>query len=203
LEAEHPALRAMREMAEFAAKASQLINAGQVDRMAEVLVDLYHRKGKVLVMGAGRSGLVGKAFAMRLLHLGFNSYVLGETIVPSISRGDVAVAISGSGRTGLIVEAADAAKKVGAYVIAITTYPESPLGQLADLVVMVPGRSKVSKMDDYFARQILGLHEPLAPLGTLFEDTAMLLLDGVIYYLMMRLNVTEDEMRNRHANIEL
>jgi hexulose-6-phosphate isomerase (EC 5.-.-.-) len=203
LEAEHPALRAMREIAEFAAKASELINAGQVDRMAEVLVDLYHRKGKVLVMGAGRSGLVGKAFAMRLLHLGFNSYVLGETIVPSISRGDVAVAISGSGRTGLIVEAADAAKKVGAYVIAITTYPESPLGQLADLVVMVPGRSKVSKMDDYFARQILGLHEPLAPLGTLFEDTAMLLLDGVIYYLMMRLNVTEDEMRNRHANIEL
>jgi len=203
LEAEHPALRAMREMAEFAAKASELINAGQVDRMAEVLVDLYHRKGKVLVMGAGRSGLVGKAFAMRLLHLGFNSYVLGETIVPSISRGDVAVAISGSGRTGLIVEAADAAKKVGAYVIAITTYPESPLGQLADLVVMVPGRSKVSKMDDYFARQILGLHEPLAPLGTLFEDTAMLLLDGVIYYLMIKLNVTEDEMRNRHANIEL
>ncbi|PVU68761.1 6-phospho-3-hexuloisomerase [Acidilobus sp. SCGC AC-742_M05] len=193
----------MREIAEFAAKASELINAGQVDHMAEVLVDLYHRKGKVLVMGAGRSGLVGKAFAMRLLHLGFNSYVLGETIVPSISRGDVAVAISGSGRTGLIVEAADAAKKVGAYVIAITTYPESPLGQLADLVVMVPGRSKVSKMDDYFARQILGLHEPLAPLGTLFEDTAMLLLDGVIYYLMIKLNVTEDEMRNRHANIEL
>lgn len=203
MEAEHPALRAMREIAEFAAKASELINVSQVDRMAEVLVDLYHRKGKVLVMGAGRSGLVGKAFAMRLLHLGFNSYVLGETIVPSISRGDVAVAISGSGRTGLIVEAADAAKKVGAYVIAITTYPESPLGQLADLVVMVPGRSKVSKMDDYFARQILGLHEPLAPLGTLFEDTAMLLLDGVIYYLMMKLNVTEDEMRNRHANIEL
>jgi len=203
LEAEHPALRAMREIAEFAAKASQLINVGQIDRMAEVLVDVYHRKGKVLVMGAGRSGLVGKAFAMRLLHLGFNSYVLGETIVPSISRGDVAVAISGSGRTGLIVEAADAAKKVGAYVIAITTYPESPLGQLADLVVMVPGRSKVSKMDDYFARQILGLHEPLAPLGTLFEDTAMLLLDGVIYYLMIKLNVTEDEMRNRHANIEL
>ncbi|MCI4460041.1 MAG: 6-phospho-3-hexuloisomerase [Acidilobus sp.] len=203
MEVEHPALRAMREIAEFAAKASRLINASQIDRMTEVLVDLYHRKGKVLVMGAGRSGLVGKAFAMRLLHLGFNSYVLGETIVPSISRGDVAIAISGSGRTGLIVEAADAAKKVGAYVIAITTYPESPLGQLADLVVMVPGRSKVSKMDDYFARQILGLHEPLAPLGTLFEDTAMLLLDGVIYYLMMKLNVTEDEMRSRHANIEL
>lgn len=201
--AEHPALKAMREIALFATKAADAIDPSQIDRMADVLVDLYHRKGKVLVMGAGRSGLVGKAFAMRLLHLGFNSYVLGETIVPSVSKGDVVVAISGSGRTGLIVEAADAAKKVGAYVIAITTYPDSPLGQVADLVVMVPGRSKISKMDDYFARQILGLHEPLAPLGTLFEDTAMLLLDGVIYYLMLRLNVSEEEMRNRHANIEL
>ncbi|MGC9210495.1 MAG: 6-phospho-3-hexuloisomerase [Acidilobus sp.] len=192
----------MREIANFALKASEAINLAEIEKMADVLVDLYKRKGKVLVMGAGRSGLVGKAFAMRLLHLGFNSYVLGETIVPSISKGDVAIAISGSGRTGLIVEAADAAKRVGAYVIAITTYPESPLGQVADLVVRVPGRSKISKMDDYFARQILGLHEPLAPLGTLFEDTAMLLLDGLIYYLMLRLNVSEEEMRNRHANIE-
>ncbi|MGC9071157.1 MAG: 6-phospho-3-hexuloisomerase [Acidilobus sp.] len=192
----------MREIAHFALKATEAIDVAQLERMTDVLVDLYRKRGKILVMGAGRSGLVGKAFAMRLLHLGFNSYVLGETIVPSITRGDVTVAISGSGRTGLIVEAADAAKRVGAYVIAITTYPESPLGQVADLVVRVPGRSKISKMDDYFARQILGLHEPLAPLGTLFEDTAMILLDGVIYYLMIRLNVSEEEMRNRHANIE-
>ncbi len=200
---QHPALKAMQEIAEFVVRSVNLIDPAEVDRMADVLVDVYRRNGKVLVMGAGRSGLVGKAFAMRLLHLGFNSYVLGETIVPSIAKGDVAVAISGSGRTGLIVEAADAAKKVGAFVIAITTYPESLLGRIADLVVRVPGRSKISKMDDYFARQILGLHEPLAPLGTLFEDTAMLFLDGVVYYMMIRLNVTEEEMMNRHANVEL
>ena len=199
---QHPALRAMQEIAEFVMRAADVIDTKEIDKMVDILVDVYRRNGKVLVMGAGRSGLVGKAFAMRLLHLGFNSYVLGETIVPSISRGDVAIAISGSGRTGLTVDAADAAKKVGATVIAITTFPESPLGKIADLVVRVPGRSKISKMDDYFARQILGLHEPLAPLGTLFEDTAMLLLDGVVYYLMIRLNVSEDEMMSRHANVE-
>ena len=199
---QHPALRAMQEIAEFVMRAADVIDPKEIDKMVDILVDVYRRNGKVLVMGAGRSGLVGKAFAMRLLHLGFNSYVLGETIVPSISRGDVAIAISGSGRTGLTVDAADAAKKVGATVIAITTYPESPLGKIADLVVRVPGRSKISKMDDYFARQILGLHEPLAPLGTLFEDTAMLLLDGVVYYLMIRLNVSESEMMSRHANVE-
>jgi 6-phospho-3-hexuloisomerase len=193
----------MKEISEFALRAADAIDLSEVDKMAEVLINVYRTKRKALVMGAGRSGLVGKAFAMRLLHLGFNSYVLGETIVPSVSSGDVAIAISGSGRTGLIVEAADASKKVGTYVIAITTYPESPLGKIADLVVRIPGRSKISKMDDYFARQILGLHEPLAPLGTLFEDTAMLFLDGVIYYLMIKLNVTEEEMRSRHANVEL
>jgi 6-phospho-3-hexuloisomerase len=193
----------MKEISEFALRAADAIDLSEVDKMVEVLINAYRTKRKALVMGAGRSGLVGKAFAMRLLHLGFNSYVLGETIVPSVSSGDVAIAISGSGRTGLIVEAADAAKKVGTYVVAITTYPESPLGKIADLVVRIPGRSKISKMDDYFARQILGLHEPLAPLGTLFEDTAMLFLDGVIYYLMIKLNVTEEEMKSRHANVEL
>jgi 6-phospho-3-hexuloisomerase len=193
----------MKEISEFALRAADAIDLSEVDKMVEVLINAYRTKRKALVMGAGRSGLVGKAFAMRLLHLGFNSYVLGETIVPSVTSGDVAIAISGSGRTGLIVEAADAAKKVGTYVVAITTYPESPLGKIADLVVRIPGRSKISKMDDYFARQILGLHEPLAPLGTLFEDTAMLFLDGVIYYLMIKLNVTEEEMRSRHANVEL
>ena len=203
MSSEHPAIKAMKEISEFALRAADAIDLSEVDKMVEVLIDVYRTKRKALVMGAGRSGLVGKAFAMRLLHLGFNSYVLGETIVPSVSSGDVAIAISGSGRTGLIVEAADAAKKVGTYVVAITTYPESPLGKIADLVVRIPGRSKISKMDDYFARQILGLHEPLAPLGTLFEDTAMLFLDGVIYYLMIKLNVTEEEMKSRHANVEL
>jgi len=198
------ALRAMREIAEFIVRATEEIDPSQVDAFVDLLVSIYgDPRRKVLVMGAGRSGLVGRAFAMRLLHMGFYSYVLGDTIVPSVRADDIVVAISGSGRTKLIVTAAEAAKQVGAKVVAITTYPDSPLGKLADLVVRVPGRTKSSKMDDYFARQILGIHEPLAPLGTLFEDTAMVFLDGVIYALMERLGVTEEEMRMRHANIEL
>ncbi len=198
------ALGAMREIARFIERASEEIDREQVSRFIELLVGVYgDPKRKVLVMGAGRSGLVGRAFAMRLLHMGYNAYVLGDTIVPSISSRDLVVAISGSGRTKLIVTAAEAAKQVGATVVAITTYPESPLGLLADLVVRVPGRAKTSKMDDYFARQILGIHEPLAPLGTLFEDTTMVFLDGVVYALMKKLNVTEEDMRRRHANIEL
>ena len=140
---------------------------------------------------------------MRLMHLGYNAYVLGDTIVPRIGEGDIVVAISGSGRTKLIITAAEAAKAVGATLIALTTYPESPLGKLADIVVRIPGRTKIAKEEDYFARQILGIHEPLAPLGTLFEDTCMVFLDALIVELMHRLGKKEEEIRLRHANIEI
>lgn len=193
----------MREISHFILKSTETLDVSQIESLIDLLHKAYVEKHKVLVMGAGRSGLVGRAFAMRLLHLGFNSYVLGDTIVPSISKGDVVIAISGSGRTQLIVTAAEAAKKVGATVVAITTYPDSPLGAIADLVVWIPGRAKSSRMDDFFARQILGMHEPLAPLGTLFEDTAAVFLDGVIYALMLRLGANEEDLRSRHANIEL
>lgn len=202
-EAGHPVIRAMREISYFILKSTETLDVSQIESLIDLLHKAYIEKRKVLVMGAGRSGLVGRAFAMRLLHLGFNSYVLGDTIVPSISKGDLAIAISGSGRTQLIVTAAEAAKKVGAVVVAITTYPDSPLGALADLVVWVPGRAKSSRMDDFFARQILGIHEPLAPLGTLFEDATAVFLDGVIYALMLRLGANEEDLRSRHANIEL
>ncbi len=196
--------RSMKEIALFIGTAINHIKDEEVEKMINVLVKAYCENGKrkILVMGAGRSGLVGKAFAMRLMHLGYNAFVLGETIVPRIGKNDIVIAISGSGRTRLIVTAAEAAKAVGATLIAITTYPDSPLGKLADIVVTIPGRSKVAKEEDYFARQILGIHEPLAPLGTLFEDTCLVFLDGLIVELMRRLGKNEKEIRQRHANIE-
>ncbi|MCY0883651.1 MAG: 6-phospho-3-hexuloisomerase [Acidianus infernus] len=195
----------MYDLAEFVIRAAQLIKPDQVEKMIDTLENFYknNRNGKVLVMGAGRSGLVGRAFAMRLLHLGYNAYVLGETIVPAIGKNDLAIAISGSGRTRLILTAAEAAKEAKATLIAVTSYADSPIGKIADIVVEVPGRTKYSQFEDYFARQILGITEPLAPLGTLFEDTTQMFLDGVVAELMLRLKKTEEDLRQIHANIEL
>nr|WP_285273741.1 6-phospho-3-hexuloisomerase [Ignisphaera sp. 4213-co] len=180
-----------------------ILKRTQVEAFIKVLEEAYKGNRKVLVMGAGRSGLVGRAFAMRLKHLGYDVYVLGDTIVSPVEKGDVVIAISGSGRTALIVTAAEAAKRVNAIVVAITTYIDSPLAKIADIVVEVPGRTKISDIEDYFARQVLGLHEPLAPLGTLFEDCTMVFLDAIIAELMHRLGKDENELRRRHANIEV
>ncbi len=197
-------LKTMYDIAEFILRSVELISPEQTEKMVDTLARFYENKGgKVLVMGAGRSGLVGRAFAMRLLHLGYNAYVLGETIVPAIRENDLAIAISGSGRTKLIVTAAEAAKDAKAALVALTSYYDSPLGRIADVVVEIPGRTKYSQNEDYFARQILGITEPLAPLGTLFEDTTQVFLDGIVAELMMRLKKTEEDLRRVHANIEL
>jgi 6-phospho-3-hexuloisomerase len=197
-------LKTMYDITGFILSAIKRLDVKMISKMIDMLVDFYQNKqGRILVMGAGRSGLVGRAFAMRLLHLGYNAYVLGETIVPAIREGDIVIAISGSGKTKLIVTAAEAAKEAKARLIAVTSYPDSPLGRLADLVIEVPGRTKYSSETDYFARQILGMTEPLALLGTLFEDTAMIVLDGIVAELMIRLKKTEEDLRLVHANIEL
>lgn len=195
--------KAYLEISNFIVKSLEALNMNEISTFMSILEEAGLKNKKILVVGVGRSGLVGRAFAMRLRHLGLRSYVLGETITPSVERDDVVVAISGSGTTQIVVAAAEAAKRMGAKVVAITTYPDSPLGKLADLVVFVPGRTKVASMDDYFARQILGLHEPLAPLGTLFEDTAMVALDALVAALMKRLGRDEEEMAKRHANVEV
>jgi hexulose-6-phosphate isomerase (EC 5.-.-.-) len=180
-------LMAYTEISKFIEEAVSKIRPDQVNEFINELERLYHRGNKVLVVGAGRSGLVARGFAMRLMHLGYKSYVLGETITPSVGSNDLVVAISGSGTTSIVVAASDAAKRMMAKVVAITSYPDSPLAKIADLVLVIPGRTKISRIDDYFARQILGLHEPLAPLGTLFEDTTAVFLDAIIAELMHRL----------------
>jgi 6-phospho-3-hexuloisomerase len=176
------------------------IPVDQIEKMVDVLLDSMKRK--ILIIGTGRSGLVGRSFAMRLMHLGYDVHVLGETITPAIGKKDIVVAISGSGATMLPVTSARIAKKVGAFIVAVTSKPNSPLGKIADQIVHIRAKSKAAKQKDFFLRQIVGEHESLAPLGTLFEIAATIFLDSLIVELMRRLGKTEGELKARHATLE-
>jgi len=192
--------RATRDLIDSVRESLARVDLDQVEKMvAEMLVSTDRR---ILVVGAGRSGLIGRAFAMRLMHLGFQVYVMGETITPSIGRGDLIIALSGSGTTKIVVTAVEIGKTVGAKIIAITSYVDSDLGKLADDVVLVKGRTRVADEKDYFLRQLMGEHELMAPLGTVFEISLMTFLDGVVVELMRRLGLTETELKKRHATIE-
>lgn len=166
-------------------------------------IEVITTADNIFVTGAGRSGLAAKAFAMRLMHLGLSSYVVGETISPAINAGDCILAISGSGETNTIVTAARISKKRGAKVLALTSYPESSLGQLADGLIRVKGRTKVEVDDEnYLKRQIKGNYTSLTPLGTAFELTSLVFLDGLVSELMETMGKTEEDLKNRHTVLE-
>ena len=194
--------KAAYEIIEGARKAIEEVDPGQIEELVQMLLRAKEEGRKVFVVGMGRSGFVGRAFALRLMNLSFDVYVVGETITPAAEPGDILIAISGSGETKGTVSAAEVAKEVGAVVVAVTSHPESILGQLADHVVVVKGRTKIAEWKDYIARQMVGEMEPLGPLGTMFENACMVFLDSLIVELMARLGLTEEDVRRRHANIE-
>lgn len=151
--------------------------------------DVLIQSDNIYLVGAGRSRLVAESFAMRLTHLAFSTYVVGETISPAIRENDCLVAISGSGETNTIVSAAKIAKGRGSKVLGITSYPESSLGMIADVVITVKGRIN-QEMDDenYMKRQIHGNYTSLTPLGTAFELTALVILDAIISEMTNRIS---------------
>lgn len=193
---------ATEEIIEGIRRSIQELNMKEVEQLIKLLLEAKDKK--IFIVGMGRSGFVARAFALRLMNLGFNVYFLGETITPAAEKGDLLIAISGTGTTKMVLTASSAAKDIGATVIAITSFPESPLGQIADHVVTVRGRTKMGwpKEEDYLARQIVGEREPLTPLGSIFENNCMVFLDGLIVELMHRLGRTEEDLKRRHATIE-
>lgn len=193
---------ASKEILEGAQKAINELDMERVEKLIQMILDSKDRK--IFVVGVGRSGFVGRAFALRLMNLGFNVYFLGETITPAAEKEDLVIAISGSGTTKFALTATSTAKEIGAKVAAITSYPESPLGEIADLVVPLGGRTKLGwpREEDYLARQLLGEREVLSPLGSIFENNCMVFLDSLVVELMHRLGKTEEEMRRLHATIE-
>ena len=142
---------------------------------------------KVFLMGLGRSGLVAKGFAMRLMHLGIDAYVVMETITPAASNKDLLIFISSSGEKGSLVEIAKIAKKADMTILTITSNPSSSLGGLSNKVVFIP------KVADSCS---------LAPLNTFFEDTVQIFTDGVIADLMAKMGKSELDMKRRHSILE-
>jgi 6-phospho-3-hexuloisomerase len=167
------------------------VNSDTVDmQVIEKIADEIIARKRVFVYGAGRSGLVAKAFAQRLMHIGIESYVIGETINPSVKPGNIVLLVSGSGETTSSVAIGDKAKKVGALVISVTTRPDSSLARLSDIVLQVSGKTKLMEKKGY------------APFTSLFDTACLAILDSIAALIMEKLGIDESVIAERHANVE-
>ncbi|HEY9246158.1 MAG TPA: 6-phospho-3-hexuloisomerase [Candidatus Methanoperedens sp.] len=184
------------------AKHIRKVAAGLDTDSAKRLVDEIMDAKRIFIMGAGRSGLAARAFAMRLMHMGFNVYVVGETTTPAVAVEDLVIAVSGSGETTSIANLGGIAKRIGSKLATITSNKDSTLGRISDVVVIVPGRTKEDvSHEDYHARRMMG-YPQLAPLGTIFEITALVFLDAIISELMVKTGASEAELKKRHTVFE-
>lgn len=187
------ALEAMRILGDAIEEVSEGIDVEDVEDFSGSLLDA----DRVFLMGAGRSGLVAKAFAMRLMHLGLAVHVVGETTTPLHGEDDLVVAISGSGETSSIVEMGEiVAESDGTELALVTANRDSTIGGLADHVVELGGVGGLGES--------LGVDDlsSYAPLGTAFEVTVFAFLDGVVSQLMGMMGQTEEDLAERHAALE-
>lgn len=186
-----------QEIARHALEVIGKISPSQVSLMIETIIDA----DSVFIVGSGRSELVGKAFAMRLMHLGFIVHVVGDVTTPAIKKGDCLIAISGSGETKTVTLAAKTSQEVGAKVIAITASEESTLSQYLDVIIYLDSKTK-EPWKDYNSNSLKGDYDDLTPMGTMFEDSTHLFLDGLIAEFMALLGKKEQDLKLRHAIIE-
>jgi len=160
----------------------------------EKLTDQIIKSKKILVAGAGRSGFAAKSFAMRLMHMGFDAYVVGETVTPNLEPEDILIIASGSGETGSLVNMAEKAKKIGAKIATVTIRPEGSVGLMSDVVVKIPAPTPKAESDKKF--------KSIQPMGSLFEQSLLLFLDAIILRIMEKKGYDSDSMFTRHANLE-
>ncbi|MBE3569579.1 MAG: 6-phospho-3-hexuloisomerase [Bacillales bacterium] len=163
------------------------------DEEAEKLVNKILESKKIFVAGAGRSGFMAKSFAMRMMHMGLDAYVIGETITPNYEKEDILIIGSGSGETKSLVSMAEKAKKIGGTIAIATIFPESTIGQLADITVKLPGSPKDQSDHTY---------KTIQPMGSLFEQTLLLFYDAIILRIMEKKGLDSNTMFGRHANLE-
>lgn len=163
---------------------------------------------RVYVAGAGRSGLISRAFAMRLLHLGFDVYVVGETVTPALQPGDTLVVFSGSGETHSMATICKTVKELGGDVCLITASPDSTMSRIADCVVNLGDLTGYYRGDTstFEVRQMTGQYRSVAsafaPLGTMFETLALVFSDAVISALMEAKKEGARDLKGRLTNME-
>ncbi|HOK56406.1 MAG TPA: SIS domain-containing protein [bacterium] len=139
---------------------------------------------KIFVFGTGRSGFIGRCFCMRLFHLGFDSYFVGEIITPAFTEEDLIIFISGTGEKSIVLQIAKICRKEKGRILTITANKKSKLSKISDYLIYIPVENSIQ----------FG--------NSLFEQVCFLFLDSFIQFYIEKHRINEDLMKKRHTNLE-
>jgi len=163
-----------------------------IDRLDNVFLRavelLQGCRGKVVVTGMGKSGIIGRKIAATLSSTGTPSFFLhaGDAVhgdLGMVMKGDVILAVSNSGETEEILKLLPHFKVNGLKIIVVTGKPDSTLGKAGDAVIDV------------------GVHEEACPLGlapTASTTAALAMGDALAVVLLEKKGFKEEDFAVRH-----
>lgn len=162
----------------------------QLPELSKQLADA----GRIMCHGVGREGLMMKALAMRLFHLGLDAHVVGDMTTPPVGPGDVLFVSAGPGSFSTIAALAGVAREAQGRVICVTAEPEGAVPLMADTVIHIPAQTMAADQGDA-ATSIL-------PMGSLFEALMFLFFELLVLDLREHLGIAPEAMRANHTNLE-
>ena len=158
------------------------------------LIEELNKAEKIFFIGVGRVMTMLKCIAKRLKHIGYDTYIVGETTEPPITDKDLLIVGSGSGSTLIPSGIAKKAKSFGARVAHIGAIPDNPLKDITDVFVRIPVKSKQNLPDQVDSKQ---------PMTSLFEQSLLLLGDTITLTILdMKDEPVNESMWSNHANLE-
>ena len=158
----------------------------------EPVVAAIARADRVMLYGCGREGLMMRALAMRLHHLGLDVCMQGDMNAFPLGPGDLFLCAAGPGELATASALCGVAREAGAAVLVVTAEPEGATSALADELLVIPAQT--------MARDVGS--DAVLPMGSLFEGAMFLVFEVLVLQLRERLDETPASMRARHTNME-
>jgi 6-phospho-3-hexuloisomerase len=187
----------MNNLTEYSEKINKEVTAvlSRVDpEQVRTFLDLIQGARKIALYGGGREGLMIRALAMRLFHLGYEVSVAGDMTAPFLTRGDLLILSVGPGYVSTIDALRSVAQRDGATVICLTAQPDGKTALAADKIVCLPAQTMADDTE--------GKATSVLPMGSLFELVLFVFNEIVVLELLKRTGRTFGEARDRHTNLE-
>jgi 6-phospho-3-hexuloisomerase len=184
----------LRKMAEQAADEIKAATCRVDSAELTALIEALATARRVVCHGLGREGLMMRALAMRLYHLGLDVHVLGDMSCPPVGPGDLLVVSAGPGDFATVMDLVAIAKAASARTACITAQPDARVPAACDQVLTIPAQTMA---DDQAPSPASVL-----PMGSLFEGAQFVTFEILILLLRDRLGVLADDMRAKHTNLE-
>lgn len=156
------------------------------------LITVIAAAKRLVLHGVGREGLMMRALAMRLYHLGLDAHMVGDMSCPAVGPGDLLLVSAGPGDFSTIAGLVGVARAAGATTACITAQPTASVPMACTHVLTIPAQTMA---DDQAPASVL-------PMGSLFEGAQFLVFEILILLLRDHIGVTPAAMRARHTNLE-